>query len=285
MLSSKPRRWRKWIVGFLLMAVLGPAVYIGGWMAWTYHGPAAETQIYRGLFYSCERLPDTPESGGLFHCVRADLNTPGVSLYVTPRDPETLEQGYEYKLRYVSSVVNDENLAAAINGTLFHPLHTYLQFPGTYANAVETVVCNHEVNHTDPNTYLMWWDDAMKAHLEEHKPPSDSVLAAAKWGIGGQQPLLTPVNRTQDRGADQRTFVAADPDRNWVWIGCFDKASFTFMMNFLEPRGVKLLISVDGGSSKCLVVGKDAKGIRPGTITGNWRPVATQFGFRADPLP
>jgi hypothetical protein len=285
MMSSKPRRLLKWIFRLLLIAVLGPALYIGGWIAWTYHGPASEREIYHGLFYGCERLPEGPESGGLWHYVRADMNVPGVGIYITPRDPDAIAAGFEYKLKYVTTAVDDEKLAAAINGVRFGARNRYLQFPGTYATGFETVITEHEMSHFNADTYLMWWDDAMQAHLEWRKPPAEADIKAAKWAIGAQEAILSLKEHTQDRGADQQTFIAADPDRNWVWIGCFDKASYTFMYEFLQRRGVKLLIAVDGGSSKCLVVGSKAKNIRPGTITGNWRPVATQFGFRADPLP
>jgi hypothetical protein len=50
-------------------------------------------------------------------------------------------------------------------------------------------------------------------------------------------------------------------------------------------RGVLCDIVFYVGTSMAMAIGSVAKNVRPGTVTGNWRPVATHFGFRAEPLP
>ena len=79
--------------------------------------------------------------------------------------------------------------------------------------------------------------------------------------------------------------MAADPDRHLVWIACFDRATFYRAGEQLIRMGAKVAVAVDGGTSTAMALGRDARGVRPGTVTGNWRPVATVFGFKADPLP
>jgi hypothetical protein len=283
---ARKNRGRKltWIIRFFLFGIVGPLLCAGIWLLWRYHGPAPAVEIFQGITYGCERLPDTPQSGGLLHWVRADLNVPGVSLYVTPRDPEAMSKGFEYKLKHTSTAVADNALAAAVNGTLFSSNSTFIRLPGDLANSSETIVADHAVNHIDPNSYLMWWSDDSMAHLERWKPPPPASVAAAKWAISGQQPLLRENDHAQNSDVDHRTVIAADPEKKLVWICCFDKASYHFIAYFLEARGARVVISVDGGTSMAMAIGADAKNVRPGTVTGNWRPVATVFGFRALPL-
>jgi hypothetical protein len=280
--SRKKRLLRGFGLLSLLLAVTG-----GGWAAWRYHGPAPETPIYQGLVYGCETLPDTPESGGLVHWVRADLNVPGVSIYITPKDPEAVSQGFEYKLAHTSTQVADAHLAAGVNGAMFGSKSTFIRLPGDLASSFETAVADHEVNHVNADTYLLWWDAGKIAHLEQAKPPGAAVLKAAVWGIGGQTAMMTDgrINPWAGNGTDRRTMIAADPVHRLVWIACFDKASGMFATNFVRQKGATLAVMVDGGTSTAMALGADAAGVQSGTVTGNWRPVATVFGFRANPLP
>jgi hypothetical protein len=282
-MAQRKSRFRR-IRRIVLFGLSSAIVLVGGWLLWRYHGPAPEREIFQGITYGCERLPDTAESGGLYHWVRADLNAPGVSLYVTPKDADAVARGFEYKLKHTSTAVAENHLAAAVNGTLFASDSSWVRLPGDLANSSETVVADHAVNHVDPNSYLMWWDDQMLGHLERWKPPPPASLAAAKWAISGQEPVLRANDHSADLQADQRTVIAADPEKKLVWIACFDKASFRFIAQFMEARGAKIVISVDGGTSMAMAIGSDAKNVRSGTVTGNWRPVATHFGFRANPL-
>jgi hypothetical protein len=283
-MPPRPRRVLR--VGSRLCAAA--AVVIAACLAYRYHGPAPAIEIYRGITYGCDRLPDTADGGGLVHWVRADLSVPGVHLYVTPIDPEARAGGWEYRLRHVSTTVADERLAAAVNGTLFDSDSRLARLPGDLARSSETVVADGVPNHVDPNTYLLWWDRAGVAHQEMAKPPSPAVLAAAKWGIGGQENVVVDGRVAPWVGpgsTDWRTAIGADPARHLVWIACFDRASYRSAGLVMVRLGATIGTLVDGGTSSAMALGRDARGVRPGTVTGNWRPVATQFGFRADPLP
>jgi hypothetical protein len=278
---SHPGRW-------ITSALLLLAAIISGYFLWTYHGPTPPIEIYRGIVYSCERVPDSLQSGGLLHLVQADLNVPGVSLYITPLDPEALIRGKMYRLKYTSTAVRDEHLAAAVNGTLFNSDSYWIRMPGDFTVSIETVVSDHIVDHVNPNTYLLWWDDDLIAHLETNKPPSSNVLAKAKWAIGGQAPILIDgemVLRATGVQADRRTMIAADPARRLVWIAVFDRASNRFAAQTLAAKGAKIGITVDGGTSSAMAIGPDARNVRSGTVSGNWRPVPNVFGFRAQKLP
>lgn len=278
--DSKPRRYR-WLLcllGIFTALLLTAAAYI----AWTYHGISSPVQIYRGITYSCEVLPTTPQSGGLVHLARVDLNEPSIEFYITPID-QSAPGNWEYRLERVGPTVNSQGLAVAVNGTLFHSDSFVVGLPGDWARALETVVANRAVNHVDPNSYLLWWDDQRIAHLELSKPPSPLALTRAVWGIGGQNPQLNDgkVSIWAGEGRDRRTMIAADPPAKLVWLACFDQASGKFAAEWMAQHGAKIGVCVDGGSSMSMAIGKDASKIRTGRVVGGWRPVATQFGFKA----
>ena len=264
------------------------AVGVGGWLGYRYHGPSPAVEIYRGITYGCDRLPTTDQGGGLVHWVRADLAAAGVSLYVTPVDPTAVAAGWAYRLRHPSTAVARAGLAAAVNGAMFQSGSGPVRLPGDWARSTETVVADGVADRVDPNTYLLWWDRAGAAHLEAAKPPSAAALAAARWGIGGQLVVVRDGRVSDWAGtgvADARTAVGADPGRHLVWIACFDHATERQVGRTLVGLGATVAIVVDGGTSTAMALGGRARGVRPGTVTGNWRPVATVFGFRADPLP
>jgi hypothetical protein len=282
MLPRKSSRRRlRWVLGVLLLA----ALLAGGYAAWRYHGPCDSIEIYRGVTYSCLRLPSGNESGGLVHLIRADLNAPGVELYVTPLDANAISHGWQYRLQYVSTVVRDQHLATGVNGTLFDADSGWVHRRGDLARSLETVVADHVTSHVGAETYLLWWDDDRIAHLETTKPPSAAVLAKARWAIGGQQAVLVNgvVNPWANHAPDGRTMIAADPERRLVWLGVFDRASYRVAAQTLAEQGATIGVIVDGGTSCAMALGGEANGVRSGTVTGNWRPVATVFGVRADP--
>ena len=279
---------RRRVVRAALLLLVVAAAGVGGWLGYRYHGPCPPVEVYRGITYGCDRLPDTDQGGGLVHWARADLTVPGVRLYATPVDPAATAAGWEYRLRNVSNTVAGERLAAAVNGALFASDSSIVRLTGDHARSIETVVADGVPNHVDPNTYLLWWDGAGVSHMEPTKPPSPAVLAAARWGIGGQVVTVTGGAVAPWIGpgtVDARTAVGADPARHLVWIVCLDRASYLLAAQQLVRLGATVGTMVDGGTSVAMALGPDARSVCPGTVTGNWRPVATAFGFRADPLP
>src|SRR5262249_29979966 len=77
------------------------------------------TEIFEGITYGCKRLDTTEEGNGLVHWMSINLATPDIELYVTPLDPVAVAQGWQYRLRRVGDVVDEEKLEVAVNGTLF----------------------------------------------------------------------------------------------------------------------------------------------------------------------
>ena len=56
------------------------------------------------------------------------------------------------------------------------------------------------------------------------------------------------------------------------------------MFQTLADLGAKDGMLLDGGDSSSMAIGKGASVVSPGAVYGGWRPVATQFGVRAERL-
>jgi hypothetical protein len=281
------KNWLATAIGTMGGAV---AISLGAWVigpnSWACDGSRPSTEIFRGVTYGCESLNETDEGSGSLHWVRIDLTAPGIELYVTPLDATAVAHGWQYHLRRVKDVVNQENLAVAINGTLFtsdsNPL---IRLPGDFASSVETVVADHVVSHLWEHTYLLWFDDALTPHLRPSKPPTSEELIAAKWGIGGQGVGLRDgqVRPGSDRTPDSRTAVAIDGPHKLLYLAIGKYISPRRLLQELADLGAKDGMLLDGGGSSSMGIGEAAKGIAPGRY-GGWRPVATQLGVRARAL-
>jgi len=288
-LESKPKKspWRgNWIRALPL--ALGLAALIVGVFFWNARGPQPPTEIFAGVFYGCERLATTDEGSGLFHWTQVDLTTPGIGLYVTPLDPDAVAQGWQYRLRWLQSVMNREHLAVAVNGTMFTSNSIgKLRLPGDLAKGVETVVADGVVSHVWEHNYLLWFEADLTPHLRPSKPPTPDDLERARWGIGGQAIGLRggKVWPGSDRKPDSRTAVAINAERKLLFLAVGENISPRLMLQKLADLGARDGMLLDGGGSSSMAIGAGARVAAPGVLYGGWRAVATYFGIRAKPLP
>lgn len=270
----------------LSIILLGLAELSGlGDVLWHRRGAHVPLPIFAGVIYRAERISSPSEGGGLLHVVTVDLAAPGIELYVTPLDPEAVAQGWQYRLRRIGGVVEQEHLAVAINGALFTSKSPWwFRMSGDLAKGVETVVTDHVVSHVWENTYLLWFDDQLTPQLRPSKPPLHADLARAKWGIGGQAVWLHDgqVWFGSDRRPDSRTAVAIDRERKLLFLAVAENISPRLLLQKLADLGAKDGMLLDGGDSSTMAIGSQATGIFPGVVYGGWRPVATYFGVRAN---
>jgi hypothetical protein len=255
----------------------------------TCSGRPAAAEIFEGITYGCKQLEPSEEARGVVHWVRIDLTAPGITPYVTSKDPTAVSQGWQYRLRRVSDVVAKEHLAVAVNGTLFSSeSNRLLPKSGDLANGVEPVVADHTISHVWLDTYLLWFDDQLTLHLRPEKPLTEAELAMAKWGIGGQDFWLRDGRVwSGDRRChipDARTAVAVDLPRRLLFLAVGTHISPTLMFETLANLGAKDGMLLDGGDSSSMVIGTGAKVVSPGAVHGGYRPVATQFGVRAEQM-
>lgn len=243
--------------------------------------------IFQGVTYGSERMAPSPEGGGVVHWVSIDLTAPGLQLYVTPLDPAAQQRGWQYRLRYIGDVLRGENLSVVINAALFASQSSWgPRLPGDLARSVETLVADHVVNHVWEHTYLLSFDDALNPRLSFSKPPAPEDLARARWAVGGQGVGLREgkVWRGADHKPDARTAVAIDRERNLLYLAVAERISPRLLLEKLASLGAKDGMLLDGGSSSALAFGHGVRNARVGAVFGGWRPVATYFGIRAQPL-
>jgi hypothetical protein len=267
--------------------VVAVALAGAGFLWWNRRQPVAPTEIYEGVTYACERL-ETGGGAGLVHWVRVDLAARGIDIYVTPLDPHAVAQGWQFRLKRTGKTVREEKLAVAINATMFSTDSGWIPMAGDMAKALETTVADHHVSHNWEHTYLLWFEDDLTPHLEATKPPGVSVLDTARWAIGGQGVGLAggKVNeRMEYSPVDSRTAVGIDRDSRLLFLAVFEKASPRTALEKLAELGAKEGMLLDGGDSTSMALGGQARGVRPGVLTGDWRPVATHLGVRARALP
>lgn len=221
------------------------------------------------------------------HWTRINLAAPGIELFVTPTDPALDGSGYQYRLQRVGTVVRDKNLAVAINGCLFtkEPFFIPGYWTGLRAHGVETVVSDGHVSHIWEHTYLLWFDANLTPTSERQKPPPESALRHAKWGIGGQAVgLMDGRVHIEDRGPLlARTTIGIDAERKLLFFAVFESASPKRALEELATLGARDGMTLDGGGSTTMTLGEGTTGVRPGTVLGGKRPVATHFGIRARP--
>jgi hypothetical protein len=203
-------------------------------------------------------------------------------------DRSAVKEGWQYRLRWIDDVVKTEDLAVAINGTLFTSTPAWRpRMPGDLAKGVETAVSDHVVSHLWEHTYLLWFDDQLAPHLRPSKPPMPAELRAAKWGIGGQGVGLRDgqVWPGSDRRPDSRTAVAIDQQRKLLFLAVAQWISPRLLLEKLSQLGAGEGMLLDGGGSSAMAIGQGARGIFPENLFGGSRPVATFFGVRARPVP
>jgi len=88
------------ISGVIVVVVLGVSAR-GGSPCSDRDGSPAGREIFEGITYGCERLEPSEEGSGFVRWVRVDLTAPGIELYVTPKDPTAVSQGWDYRLRRI----------------------------------------------------------------------------------------------------------------------------------------------------------------------------------------
>ncbi len=268
--------------GICLLAVL----CVLGYVRICRPSPMPETEIFRGIHYQCVELPPAADAVGRMCIIRADLGAPGVGIVVTPMDPDAVAAGWEYRMRWPDQWVKDERLAAAMTATMFEARHPWLPLPGAWTRSGETVVADYQVNHVDPNTYLLWIDDGGLAHMELTKPPSAAVLARAKWGVGGQGVMHCPGMPPPVKGEvrDRRCVVGIDRSGKQLFLATFESATLSATGRRLAALGVEWAMPLDGGASASLTIGPGAHGVPTGPLMLPWRGVPTMIGVRAIPV-
>lgn len=289
--TCRPPGFRRFLraSAFASLALVLAAASFAAYLWLTRPAPQPETEIFRGVFYSCHQLPETKDAGGRLMLVRVDLSAPGIGLYTTPLDPGAVKAGEQHRMRWPSALVADERLAVAITATMFDGKSRLSQIPGGFTHSFETVVSDHQVSHLNPHTYLLWFEDDLTPHLEHTKPPSPEVLAKAKWAVGGQGVVdlrqgAGSFGASPDDRPNRRIFAGIDAQKKQLFLAAFEYASLAGAARILGEHGVKEATALDGGASASMTVGEGARGVRSGLLMWPMRGVPTFLGVKAQKL-
>jgi hypothetical protein len=280
--STKRRR-------VLIAAAAVFAVAVGCSYLWTRRSPLPPTEIFQGVTYGCERLAADEQGSGLVHWLRVDLAAPGLELFVTPLDPQAVQQGWQYRLERTATVLDREHLSVVVNGVYFTSDSGWIPRSGDLARSDEATISDYVVSHVPEATYMLCFDEHLVPRIEMSWPRNERSQRRCRWGLGGQgAPLLKHGQiypATSQKPTDERTAIGIDAEKRLLLLAVFESASERRALDKLHELGAVDGMLLDGGHSTSMVIGDKARDVRPGVLIGRWRPVATHFGLRARELP
>lgn len=242
-------------------------------------------EIFHGVTYEVQALPETEGSSGLARIVCVDLSAAGVEPFVTPVDSNAVQSGYQYRLAYPWWIARREGLAVTINGAYFERNGRWY-WQGQRVNSRHTAIAEGVVSHVSRHSRLLWIDEGGRPRINPDLQPPAEVLQRARWGIGSGDIMLRDGKPcpTIHEAADRRTIMGVDTERRLLWLAVFEHASFKAAAEVLAAAGARDGLMLDGGGSTAMYIGRHAAdGVR-GRVLGGWRPVATHVGVFAEPL-
>ncbi len=156
--------------------------------------------------------------------------------------------------------------------------------------SLETLVVESRVSHLHEHSYLLYWDDEMRAGALTHKPPDPEILQKARLAIGLQGVQVSEGLPRTNTFADldllgDRTFIGIDPEREILFLMAFEKASGHLMIDRAVEAGVIYGGQVDSGDGTTLLIGPGAEGLPPHSGIRNPRPLGPYLQIIADPVP
>jgi len=290
------------IVLIPLLVCLCGAVLLGGGAAYTFFlrpQPAPTSQqLFDGVTY--EREVITSPRPLVVHWVTVDLRAPGVSLLVTPGDPDA---DRSLQARTTSDFLEEFDVQIAVNGDGFEPWYsnTILDYYPRSGDPVDPVgfaaskgTVYSQGSGAEPTLFVS------RANKARFASPIGKVYNAISGNLalvaGGR---LLP-EALQVTGADipqPRTAVALDKSSRRLVIlvvdgrqpGYSEGATLEELAELLIARGAQFAMNLDGGGSTTLVAeGRNGKARLLNSpidqiFPGRERPVGNHLGIHANP--
>ena len=284
-----------------LVVCLCAATLVGAGAAYTFllrPQPASTSQqLFDGITYERESLRSPRPM--VVHWVTVDLRAPGVSLLVTPGDPDS-ERSLE--ARTTSEFLEDFDVQIAVNGDGFEPWYsnTILDYyphsgdpvdPVGFAASQGTVYA--QGSGAEPTLYIS------KANKARFTSPIGKVYNAVSGNlalVAGGQTLPESLRVTGADIPQPRTAVALDKSSRRMIIlvvdgrqpGYSEGATLEELAGMLIAHGAQFAMNLDGGGSTTLVVEGRNGGARllnspiDHVFPGRERPVGNHLGIRAN---
>ena len=251
--------------------------------------PSKET-LFKGIVY--ERIVRQEPRPMVIHVVTVDLKAEGLSVLVTPGDPEA---NRPLTARSTSQFLSEFNLSLAINGDAFEPWNDYgpLGYSPQAGEAVSPIgfaaskgTIYSEDTDEEPTLYI----------YQNNKASIDGLVGRIYNAISGNELLLKNgevVEGLSASDADPRTAVGLNRAGSKLIIvvvdgrqtGYSEGASLLDLAAIMLEKGAFRAINLDGGGSSTLVVAGDngepviLNSPIHGGSPGNERPVGNHLGF------
>jgi hypothetical protein len=291
------KRLRIFLIG-LLSTVAVVVLLVGGFFFWRDHRPQPENtqvELFGGVTYIRDvRQQPRPL---IIHMVQIDLDTPGLSFFVTPSDPVN---GHEVRAQTTSHFLTAHDLQLAINGDFFWPwwYHTLFDYyphdndptdVNGFAASNSDVYSEEKPDDPRPTLYLS----------QDNRAGIDQPIGAVYNAISGL-PLIVEDGRISDQikpdeyyaGLHPRSAVGLDRERKTLLLFIVDGRQPNYSEGVTLPElaqiaieyGADIALNLDGGGSSTLAI-EDAQG-RPqilnspihASIPGVERPVGNHLG-------
>lgn len=294
-------------LGQLLRGVVGavlclPLVLYG--RSQSQRPPRSDLQqaLFQGVTY--ERLSRDAPRPHVIHIVTIDLTVPGVKLFVTPGDSETLPQPdgptTETSARTVTEFLQEFDVQVAINAGYFYLFRektpwNYYPHSGDRVNVVgQGISAGQPYSPPQSDWPVLCFDLAHRVQILEAGtcPPGTVGAIAGNVILPRQGADASDPNRPYGR-----TIVATDDAGETLWLIVVDGKqpdysegiTLTEIAPLLTELGADIALNLDGGGSTTLVAGFPAQvKVINAPIHTKWpmreRPVATHLGIYAEPL-
>jgi hypothetical protein len=249
------------------------------------------TEVSRGVFVTVGEVDDDVSSGK-YIIAEIHTRTPGLRLTPAPFDEAARSDGGHFLSRLPDWIAVRKSFTLMVNTVMHEPTGRFGWWPGQPLRCIETVVVDGRASHSDPHTYLIWWDSFQNLSVETEKTPTEEALLAAFGGIGTQAMVLvdgelSPFfanNRNTWTESDSRTFIGVDPNRDILWLIVAEQGTEAFIASLAMDEGVRFGGFLDSGDSTTMIFGRSASGIRPYSGIRGWRPLGAYLMIQAPPL-
>ncbi len=261
----------------------------------------AEHAIFEGITY--ERVVQRDPHPLIYHVVKVDLDAPGISFLVTPRNDL---DGYDYAARTTSQFLGEFGPQVAINGDFFKPFYSNSVFdfyprPGDGVNTRGINAASNQLvsgNNFGDQFSTVYFTANQVAFFEPPSAGYEQMLSGSLPLVAAGEPASVSDNDSYTITRHPRTAIAQDATgRTLIAIvvdgrqtNYSEGASLRELTALILQHGGYQAINLDGGGSSTLVQMDRDGGTKllnspiHTRVPGRERPVANHLGIYAKPL-
>jgi hypothetical protein len=289
---------QRWIVRLPLLPLATLFLAAGTYFGWYLYRPVpAETEEdwFQGMRY--KRLVHQDPRPLIIHLVTVRLDTPGVSLFVTPP-----ESAGEHPLRgqTTSAFLQRHHLQVAINGSFFYPWHAHSPFDyyphvGDPVSVHGLAISNGKVySPAEPEHHTLFFTRDGRAMIGTECDGAVQAISGSDLLVRDGAIALDAQTAAFQRTHEPRTAVALSKDARQLLLFVIDGrqpnysegVTLTELAEIIRANGGWTALHLDGGGSSTLVmqgpdgspmvVNSPVHGRHP---PGRERPVANHLGI------